>query len=133
MEHLADFEAALLAKGVTAKQVRQVAYRARRVLVGCGFVFMDDLSSSRTTEYLASLRESDLAVPALDPGKTSFTPSETARLLGVGPEAVRSAVKRHRLEASGKGPARRYPRATVEALLDRHGRGASVQTANFYL
>lgn len=63
LEHLADFENALLAKGDTPKQARQVASRVRRVLAGCGFVFVDDLSSSRTMEYLRGLRESGRALP----------------------------------------------------------------------
>src|SRR5262249_2554456 len=46
--------------------------------------------------------------------------------------AVRDAVKRHRLEATGQGKARRLPRATVAALLDRQGQGAGAQTRNYY-
>src|SRR5262249_54823621 len=65
--HLADFEAALLAKGVTPRQAEAVTSRARRVLTGCGFVFMGDLSASRTMEYLAALRESGRAMPPLNP------------------------------------------------------------------
>jgi integrase len=133
LDHLADFEAALRAKGDTAKQARQVGFRARRVLAGCGFVFTGDLSGSRVMEFLATLRESGRAAPALDPVKATFTPSETARLLGTTTTAVRGAVRRHELEATGKGPARRYPRATVEALIARRGRGMGVQTVNFYL
>ena len=44
-----------------------------------------------------------------------------------------TAVRRHRLDAIGNGKARRYPRATVEALQDRLRRGASVETTNQYL
>jgi site-specific recombinase XerC len=46
---------------------------------------------------------------------------------------VGTAVRRHRLAASGAGKARRFPRATVEALLERLCRGASVETTNQYL
>ncbi len=133
LEHLADFERALLAKSDTPKQARQVAYRARRVLDGCGFVFMGDLSGSRVMEFLATLRESGRAAPALDPAKATFTPSEAAQLLGTTTRAIRGAVRRHELEVTGKGPARRYPRATVEALIECRGRGMGVQTVNFYL
>src|SRR5262249_43226931 len=42
-------------------------------------------------------------------------------------------VRRHRLEAVGNGKARRFPRATVEFLRERAGRGRSIQTANYYL
>jgi hypothetical protein len=108
--HLADFEAALLAKGITPRQAEAVASRARRVLTGCGFVFMADLSASQTMQYLATLRESGRAMPPLDPGKTSFTGDELAAAIGVRPYAVRGLVRRHGLSATGKGKARRFPR-----------------------
>jgi integrase len=41
-------------------------------------------------------------------------------------------VKRHRLAAAGAGKARLFPRATVEAQLDRQGQGAGAQTRNYY-
>jgi integrase len=133
LEHLADFEGGLLAKGGTAKQAGQVTSRVRRVLAGCGFVFMGDLSGSRVMEYLATLRESGRALPPLDPGKKSFTKAELADALGIRPAAVRGLVRRHGLAAAGNGKARKFPRETAEALRDRLSRGASVQTANFYL
>jgi hypothetical protein len=46
-EHLDDFERALLAKGGGARHVRDVKARIRRVLDGCRFVFLSDLSASR--------------------------------------------------------------------------------------
>src|SRR5262249_43905111 len=84
-EHLAAFEAALLAKGNTAKQARQVTSRVRRVLAGCGFVFMGDLSASRAMEHLATLRDSGRALPPLDRDKEFFTKVEVATALGVRP------------------------------------------------
>jgi integrase len=133
LEHLADFEAALLAKGDTAKQAGQVASRVRRVLTGCGFVFMGDLSASRVMEYLATLRDGGPTLPSLEPGKGEFTLSELATALGIRPHAVKGLVRRHGLDATGNGKARRFPLATFEALRDRLSRGASVQTVNFYL
>jgi integrase len=132
-EHLTDFEAALLAKGDTPKQARQVASRVRRVLAGCKFVFMGDLSASRVMEYLAGLREGGHTVPSLDPGKESYTRAELAEALGIRPHALTALVRRHALPAAGQGKARRFPRETAEALRDRLSRGASVQTTNFYL
>jgi integrase len=133
LEHLTDFEAALLAKGNTPKQARQVASRARRVLVGCKFVFMGDLSASRTMEYLATLREGGRAVPPLDPDKETYTKADLAAALGVRPHSVPALVRRHGLPAAGEGKARRFPRETAEALRERLSRGAGVQTVNFYL
>jgi hypothetical protein len=133
LEHLKDFEAALLAKGDTTKQAGQVSSRVRRVLAGCGFVLIDDLSASRTMEFLATLRESGRAIPPLDPDKQEFTRGELATALGIPPHSVKGLVSRHQLEAFGNGKARRFPRLTVEALRDRLSRGMSVQTVNFYL
>jgi integrase/recombinase XerC len=133
LDHLADFKAALLAKGVTPRQAGAVASLARRVLAGCGFVFMGDLSASHTMAYLATLRESGRAMPPLDPDKKSFTRDELAAALGVRPHAVRGLVRRHGLSATGKGKGRRFPRETAEALREHLARGASVQTVNGYL
>jgi integrase len=133
VEHLADWEAALLADGATAKHVRQTVACARRIVAGCGFVFMADLSASRVQQYLAGLREQCSALPPLDPGKAEFTRKELAALLGVKPSAVPSLVRRHRLEAAGNGKARRYPRATAEALRALRSRGRSIKTSNLYL
>src|SRR5205085_86902 len=41
--------------------------------------------------------------------------------------------RRHRLPAAGRGKARRFPRATVEALRGLKDRGCSSQTSNHYL
>jgi hypothetical protein len=56
-DHLPEWEASLLAGGATPKHVRQTVACARRVLDGCRFVLMDDLSASRAQQYLAGLRE----------------------------------------------------------------------------
>jgi hypothetical protein len=56
-----------------------------------------------------------------------------AALLGIKPASAPPLVRRHRLQAMGKGKARRSPRATVEALQDRQCQGASVETTNQYL
>jgi integrase len=132
-EHLADFEADLKAKGSTPKQVRLKIGRIRRLLKGCQFVFMADLSASRVQQYLADLRENGRVLPSLDPAKESFTRAELAQSIGVKAATVNTLVRRHRLEASGNGKARRFPRSTAVALHERLGRGAGIQTANYYL
>jgi integrase len=132
-EHLEDFEADLSAKGNTPKQVRLKVGRIRRLLEGCRFIFMADLSASRVQQYLASLRESGRPKPPLDPGKEWFMRGELATAIGVKPATVNTLVRRHRLEATGNGKARRFPRSTAVALQERLGRGAGVQTANYYL
>src|SRR5262249_58871420 len=55
------------------------------------------------------------------------------RRRGAKPLPAGPAVRRNRLAAEGNGKARRFPRATVEALQDRLARGVSVQTTNDYL
>jgi integrase len=132
-EHLADWEKALLADGATAKHVRQTVASARRVLEGCKFVLSDDLSASRVQAFMAELRERGRPVQPLDPGKELYTKKELAALLGVKPCAVPPLVRRHRLQAEGKGKARRFPRATAEALHALRARGRSIKTSNLYL
>jgi integrase len=83
-------------------------------------------------DWLAGLRRHG-AWGALLPDKQEWTRKQVAALLGIKPASVPPLVRRHRLRATGKGKARRYPRATVEALRDRQGQGASVETANQYL
>jgi integrase len=131
--HLDDFEAALLAKGDTAKQAALVAGRARRVLGACGFAFIPDLSASRVLGHLAGLRQAGRPLPPLDPARESFTKAQLAAALGCKPAAAAAFVHRHRLPAAGNGKARRFPRATALALRERLARGRSVKTTNFYL
>jgi integrase len=54
--HLDDFKSALLAKGTSAKQAGQVHGRARKVIEGCGFSRIDDISASAVMEWLAEQR-----------------------------------------------------------------------------
>jgi integrase/recombinase XerC len=133
LEHLADFEAALLAKGTSSKQVGQVISRIRRILDGCGFTFISDLSASRVQTFLADFQQIGLERVSLDQAKNKYTKAELAAALGVKPSTVTALVKRYNLEAVGKGKRRRYLRSTAEALLDRLPQGRSVQTLNFYL
>jgi integrase len=65
--------------------------------------------------------------------KALFTAREAGKLLGIKPASFRTNVRRNRLPAEGKGKARRFPRATLEALHDRLAQGASVETSNQYL
>ncbi len=56
-----------------------------------------------------------------------------ADLLGVGLAALGKQARTHGLAPTGKGKARRFDRAAVGRLLELSFRGASVQTANYYL
>jgi excisionase family DNA binding protein len=99
---------------------------------GCGFRLISDLSASRVMDWLASLRRGAATRVPL-PSAEAFTRSEAAQLLGMTPTAFRDTVRRHRLPVTGKGPKRRFPRATVEAVRELASKGHSVQTTNYYL
>jgi integrase len=132
-EHLDDWKAALLADGAGAKHVTSVVGCVRCVLNGCEFAIIADLSASSVQTFLADLRERPEAKPILDASKESFTKKELAELLGVTKAAVQARVSRYRLEATGNGKKRRFPRATAIALLSASGKGISIKTSNGYL
>jgi excisionase family DNA binding protein len=132
-EHLADYRREVEARGGSPRYVEMVGSRLAALLDGCGFRLTADLSASRVLDWLAGLRSTAAAPAELPEGKAWFTPREAAALLGVQVKSVGVAVRRGRLEAAGKGKARRFPRATVEALLARPDQGASVETTNQYL
>jgi integrase len=60
--HLDAFEAALRDKGTSDEHARLVATRARKVVQGCGFAFIDDVSASRVQGFIADLGRSGLSV-----------------------------------------------------------------------
>ncbi len=130
-EHLKDYAAAMEARGGTAEHIRQTVGRVSSLFTGCGFVFSLDADSGKAAEWLNELRR-DAALEEL-PASDSFTPAETAKLLGISGAAVRSAVKRLRLTATGNGKARTFPRSTVEALVMRAGQGRGPETINHYV
>src|SRR5262249_36899965 len=128
-EHLADWEASLLADGAKPKHVRQTVACARKVLDGCKFVFAADLSASAVQQFLARLRGGGGRIPPLvGPGEEPYPGREWAAALGVKPAAVPPRARRPRREAAGRGKARRYPRATLEVLHALRSRGRSVKT-----
>ncbi len=132
-EHLDDFRRELEARDNAPRYVALVFSRLSSLIAGCGFVFTSDLSASRAMDWLADLRRKGRPRAELPAGQEWFTVREAARILGVKPASVGTAVRRNRLAAEGDGKARRLPRATVEALQDRTARGACVRTTNDYL
>jgi integrase len=134
LEHVADYRRHLLAKGDTDKHARQTARYVEAVLRGCKFVFVPDLSASAVGEFLHGLRL-DPARPVLPAGQEWFTKKEVLALLDVHPNGFSLLLRRAGLygTAQGNGKRRRYPRATVEALLDRLCRGRGASTSNAYL
>ncbi len=131
-DHLSDFRTALSAKGNSPRYVALVLGRVQAVADDCGWQTLNDLSASQADEWLAWQRTFGRTAQALATERDAFTPNETAKLLGVSLSAVRDAVKRNGLQATGHGKSRHFPRATVQALLHRQAQGASAQTRNYY-
>jgi integrase/recombinase XerC len=133
-EHVEDYRRHLLAKGDTEKHAKQTARYVEAVLTGCKFVFIPDLSASAVAEFLHGLRL-DPARPDLPPGQEAFTKREVLAILGCHPNGFGLLLRRAGLHgtATGNGKRRRYPRGTVEALLDRLCRGRGAATSNAYL
>ncbi len=129
VEHLVDFEADLRAKGNTAKQVDLKVGRVRRLLGGCGFCQLADLSAVKVRQYLAGLRTED--VGRLPAGVVEFTTAAAARILRIKTASVASMIHRRLLASTGEGQQRRILRAELERVLSRQGTGA--QTINYYL
>jgi hypothetical protein len=132
-EHAEDFVRHLTAKGDTAKYVKRIRQRCLAVLEGLGAEALEDLQPSAVLEFLADLRTRGRPRVELPPGQEWFTKAELVDVLGVHPSSVWAVVARDGLEAVGNTRARRYPRATVEALQDRLCRGRGVRTSNHYL
>jgi excisionase family DNA binding protein len=123
----------LRAKGDTERHVGQVVACCEALFEGAQFACPADLELSRATAWLSSLR-ADKPVAELPADQQEWTPGEAAKLLGVVRRVVSAAVARHGLPTNRKdGKARRLPRATVQALLDRAARGAAPETVNHYV
>ncbi len=131
-DHLTDWSALLTAGGATDKHTASTARMARRVVNGCGFAFFQDITESVVQVFLAGLRRPTIPI-AIDPARVEYTKAELADLLGVKPSAVTPLVARHRLTASGNGKARRYPKATAEALAALRGAGMGTKSLNMHL
>jgi len=56
-EHVADWRAALLAKGGTTGHADLITGRARKIIDGCGFTFYADIDPDKVTGYLDGLRQ----------------------------------------------------------------------------
>jgi integrase/recombinase XerC len=133
VDHLDDYRRFLEAEGNCNQYVAKTYARTRALIDGCGFALISDLSADKVTEFLHRLRR-ELARPALPPGQDVFTPGELmTALVGKRPPHLARVLRREGLTAQGNGKARRYPRATVEALQDRFCRGIGASTSNGYL
>jgi integrase/recombinase XerC len=131
-EHLKDYASHLHAKGDTANHAEQTVARVRALFDGCEWKVYGNIDAARASEWLTALRQAAPSV-TVPPQKVEYTPAEVADLFGISGAAVRATIKRHGLAATGNGKARKYPRETVAALVDRMGRGVGPATVNHYV
>jgi integrase len=132
-EHLADYRITLESRDKAPRYIALAVSGLGALFAGCGFATLADLDADRASAGLADLRKNGTPRKPLPPGQEEFTLKEVAALLGIKKFSVAPLVSRHNLAATGKGKARRYPRATVEALQGRQTGGVSAATANAYL
>lgn len=71
-KHLDDFEAAILARGKTAKHAELATKRARTLFDGCGFMLWTDLNASKVEAYLAKQREATDAGPGMSAQTSNY-------------------------------------------------------------
>lgn len=62
LEHLEDFEINLRSRGNTEQYVYELTTKAKRIINGCKWCFIRDLSASAVQRYLAELRAKGLSV-----------------------------------------------------------------------
>jgi integrase/recombinase XerC len=132
-EHLADYQAALEAKGRSPEDVRQTLTRIKAIVQGCGFAFAAQIEVTAVRDFLARLqRVGD--VPELPAGQEWFAPKELAALLGIWRQSMTALLRRHGLHTTGQGKARsrKFPRSTALHLLELSSRGLGSQTASHY-
>jgi integrase len=134
-ELVADWQASVLNDGAGTSHANKIASCVRRIIDGCRFNIIADISASRVQQFLADLRKDRQPCSAIDKAKETYTRAELAALLDVKPSAIGSLVRRHRLttEATGQGKARRYKRIVAEVLLGLKMQGLSIRTSNAHL
>ena len=131
-EHLEDFRKAMTGANATAAHVDQKIGRIKAMFDGCGFKTVDDVDATRVSEWLSLKRAggTEFELPAK---MTEFEPRQAVALLNVSGTALRAKIKRLGLPATGHGKARKYPRATLQAVLEADAKGIGPATCNHYL
>ncbi len=132
-EHMADYDSYLLAKGDGKQHVHDTLSRVRRIIEGCSFTFIADISLSAVQDFLARLATERPAMPSIDPAKEWYAKDELAAALGVEPHCIGPLVRRWDLPAEGQSRRRRFPRQTALALRERLSQPISPATLNHYV
>ena len=132
--HLDDWLASLRANARDESYIALKASRVRAAVAECCWVYPGDMSADRLETFLSQLRTRGADLPPIPSGQEAFTVREVAALLGgITRHHVADMVRRHHLEASGRGKARRFSLAVVETLRATKEHGRSAQTSNHYL
>jgi len=71
-DHVAEFEAALRAKGNTEKHCKLSANRLRALFDGCGFRVWSDIRAGKVERWLSDRREGTAATPSLSRQSTNY-------------------------------------------------------------
>lgn len=126
---MADYRSHLRLKGDTEQHVDDTAARVLAV-----FAFASPLLSlDASVASRALLAMQHDGEPIQLPNRSEFTPAQAREILDVSKTSTHRTVMRLGLAATGNGRARRYPRATVQAMLEAQARGISPETANHYV
>lgn len=128
--HLQDWKACLAETG-DEKHVRHTVGCVERLLRETKAVFPDDLDAASIQLALGELKKPPAKI--ILPTGEEFTRKELATILGMKLPALSKLMAHHRVEATGKGKKRRYPRTTLERLAEIKSRGRGTRTINFHL
>lgn len=131
-DHLQDFRLHLESRGGGSRYIEMVLSRLTSLFDGCGWQSLTDLDADQALAWLQGRRSPGKPAP-LPPGRDWYTIEEIGDLLGIRPASVAPLIRRHHLPGTGQGRARRFPRSTVEALLERRNPGSCAGTTNQYL
>jgi integrase len=128
--HLEDWRACLAETG-EEKHVRHTVGSVERLIRLTSAVFPDDLDAAGVQLALGELRKPPANIVL--PSGEEFTRNELAAILGMKLPALSKLMSHHRVEATGNGRKRRYPRTTLERLANIKSRGRGARTINFHL
>jgi len=128
--HLEDWRACLTETG-GEKHVRDTMGCVERLLQLTRAVFPDDIDAASIQTALGRLTKPP--APIKLPDGEEFTRKQLATILAMKLPALSKLMAHHRVEATGQGKARRYPRTTLERLAELKSQGSSIRTFNFYL
>ena len=119
-DHLEAYRKRLESSGNCPEHVKKTISNCQAILTACRFVFFADLNQAAVENHLHDLRR-DPRRPELPLGQEQFTKGDLVKALGgIKPAKLAKVLRRERLEATGEGEARRYPREAIRYSEPRH-------------